>query len=218
MMIGNVPVDMLVINMLGGVTVALKIFALTALMGIPFGIFVALGRMSRFAPLSFLVRLYQLIFRGTPLMLQLMFVLYAPSLLFDVNFERFTACIIAFVLNYSAYFGEIFRGGIAAIPRGQYEAGKVLGFTKQQTFMRIVLPQVVKNIMPAMGNEFMTLVKDTALAQTIAVAELFRIASTSVARYNSAIPLVVAAIFYLIMNAIVEYTFKFMENKLDYYK
>lgn len=125
---------------------------------------------------------------------------------------------MAFVINYAAYFGEIFRGGIAAIPKGQYEAAKVLGYNKFQTFIRIILPQVVKNVMPATGNEFMTLVKDTSLAQVISVSEIFDVATNAGSRYFSTVPIIVAAVFYLLMNTVVELAFKMIEKKLDYYK
>jgi len=145
--------------------------------------------------------------------------MYAPYYLFNVQgYDRFVACILAFAINYAAYFGEIFRGGIASIPKSQYEAAKVLGYTKSQTFMRIILPQVVKNVIPATGNELMTLVKDTSLAQVISVEELFRVASKAGSTYFSTIPIIVAAIFYLVMNTVVEIGFKHLEKKFDYYK
>ena len=169
MKIDGVPIDLLTKNMLLATGNVLQIFFLTILFSIPLGFIVALARGSRFKIISVPTRIYQLIFRGTPLMLQLFFFMYGPYYLFDIGFGRFNACIIAFVVNYAAYFGEIFRGGIASIPKGQYEAAKVLGYSKFQTFMRIILPQVVKHVMPATGNEFMTLVKDTSLAQVISV-------------------------------------------------
>ena len=129
-----------------------------------------------------------------------------------------TAAIIAFVINYAAYFSEIFRGGIESIPKGQYEAGKVLGFTKAQTFFRIILPQVIKRILPATGNEVITLVKDTALAQTIGVSELFRVAQNHASRLTSTTPIFIAGVFYFIMNWIVSFVFARIEKKLDYYK
>jgi len=125
---------------------------------------------------------------------------------------------MAFVINYAAYFGEIFRGGIASIPKGQYEASKVLGYSKSQTFIRIIMPQVVKIVIPAIGNELMTLVKDTSLAQVISVEELFRIATNAGSKYFSTIPIIIAAAFYLIMNTVVEVTFKLIEKKYEYYK
>lgn len=152
-------------------------------------------------------------------MLQLIFFMYGPYYIFGITgYGRFTACIIAFAVNYAAYFGEIFRGGIASIPKGQYEAAKVLGYTKNQTFIRIILPQVVKIVIPATGNELMTLVKDTSLAQVISVVELFVVASKAGSTYYSTIPLIVAALFYLVMNTVVEIFFKWIEKKLDYYK
>ena len=151
-------------------------------------------------------------------MLQLIFFMYGPYYIFGFSFDRLVACILAFAINYAAYFGEIFRGGIATIPKGQYEAAKVLGYTKLQTFMRIVLPQVVKSVIPSVGNELMTLVKDTSLAQVIAVGELFRVASSAGSKYFSTVPIMIAAVFYLIMNTVVEISFKLIEKKLDYYK
>lgn len=218
MKINNVPIDLLLKNMLAATGTVLQIFFLTIFFSIPLGFLVALARRSRFKIISLPTRIYQLVFRGTPLMLQLFFFMYGPYYIFDAGFGRFTACIIAFVVNYAAYFGEIFRGGIAAIPKGQYEAAKVLGYSRIQTFLRIILPQVVKNVIPATGNEFMTLVKDTALAQVISVKEIFDVASKAGSKYFSAVPVIVAAIFYLVMNTVVEFAFKFIEKKFDYYK
>ena len=165
--------------MLLGSVVSLEVFALTLALSIPLSIPIAFGRMSKWAPLRHLVNAYLLVMRGTPLILQILFAYFAPFYVFGVSaYTRFVAVIVAFVLNYAAYFAEIFRAGIEAIPRGQREAAQVLGFTPLQTFFRIVLPQVVKRTLPAVGNEVITLVKDTALAQTIGVAELFRAAQT----------------------------------------
>ena len=218
MKIDNVPMDLLIPNMLSATEMTIKIFILTILLSIPLGFLVALARRNKLWIVSFPVRIYQLIFRGTPLMLQLFFFLYAPFHIFGFSFNRFTACILAFAINYAAYFGEIFRGGIAAIPKGQYEAAKVLGFTKLQTFMRIVLPQVIKYVIPSVGNELMTLVKDTSLAQVISVVELYRVATTAGSKYFSTVPIIVAAVFYLVMNTVVEVTFKVIEKKYEYYK
>jgi len=214
----NVPMDLLISNMLKATSMTLSIFFLTIILSIPLGFLVALARGSRYKIISAPTRIYQLIFRGTPLMLQLIFFMYGPFYLFGFSFNRFVACILAFVINYAAYFGEIFRGGIASIPKGQYEASKVLGYTKFQTFLRIILPQVVKNVIPATGNELMTLVKDTSLAQVIAVEELFKIASNAGSKYFSTVPIIVAAAFYLIMNTVVEVTFKLIEKKFEYYR
>jgi polar amino acid transport system permease protein len=196
----------------------LQIFFLTILFSVPLGFLVALARRSRIKLISIPTRIYQLIFRGTPLMLQLFFFMYGPYYIFGITYNRFAACITAFVINYAAYFGEIFRGGISQIPKGQYEAAKVLGYTKFQTFIRIILPQVVKNVIPATGNELMTLVKDTSLAQVISVDEIYRIASNAGSKYFSTVPIIVAAVFYLVMNTVVEFAFKMIEKKLDYYK
>ena len=174
--------------------------------------------MSKVKVVAKVTNVFMLIIRGTPLMLQLIFVYFAPPTLFHVGLDRFTAAIGAMVVNYAAYFAEIYRGGIQAVPVGQYEASKVLGFTKTQTFSRIVLPQVVKRIIPAMGNEVITLVKDTALVQVLGVAELFHVAQTQSGRLVSVMPLFIAGVFYFIMNWVVSKIFDVMEKKLDYYK
>lgn len=218
MRVDNVPIDLLLKNMLGATEMVLKIFILTIILSIPLGFVVALARGSRFKFISIPTRIYQLVFRGTPLMLQLFFFMYGPFYIFGFGFGRFNSCIIAFVINYAAYFGEIFRGGIAAIPKGQYEAAKVLGYSKFQTFMRIILPQVIKHVIPATGNEFMTLVKDTSLAQVISVTEIYNVATNAGARYFSTVPLIVAGLFYLVMNTVVEMSFKLIEKKLGYYR
>jgi len=158
-----------------------------------------------------------MIMRGTPLILQLIFVYFAPFYIFNTSLDRMNAAIVAYVINYAAYFAEIYRGGIQSIDKGQYEAGKVLGFTKAHTFFYVVLPQVIKEIIPAMGNEVITLVKDTALAQTIGVAEVFRVAKTASARDFSTMPLFIAGVFYFIMNGIVSKIFEKIEKQLDYY-
>lgn len=219
MIIDNVPLNLLIPNMLKATVTVLQIFFFTVILSIPLGFLVALGRRSKLWIINIPVRIYQLIFRGTPLMLQLFFFMYAPYYIFGFNYKyRMIACILAFAINYAAYFGEIFRGGIASIAKGQYEAAKVLGYTKFQTFMRIILPQVVKQVIPATGNELMTLVKDTSLAQVISIIEIFRVATTAGSKYFSTIPIIVAAIFYLIMNTVVEMSFKKIEKKFDYYK
>jgi polar amino acid transport system permease protein len=163
------------------------------------------------------VNFYILVMRGTPLILQIIFVYFAPYYLFEASYDRFTAVIVAFVLNYAAYFAEIYRGGIQSVPKGQYEAAKVLGFTRADTFFRIVLPQVVKRILPATANETITLVKDTALAQTIGVAELFRVAQNASARQFSTTPIFIAGAFYFVMNWAVSHLFLRAERKLAYY-
>lgn len=208
----------LLLAMLQGTGVSVKIFFLTLLFSLPLGLPLAAARMSKNPLLSFPAKLLMLVIRGTPLILQLIFVYFAPYYIFKVSWDRFTAAIIAMSVNYAAYFAEIYRGGIESIPQGQYEAGKVLGFTRMQTFFRIVLPQVIKRILPATGNEVITLVKDTALAQVIGVSELFRVAQNAASREFSTMPIFVAGVFYFIMNWVVSAVFVRIEKKLDYYK
>lgn len=196
----------------------LAIFFLTLLFSLPLGLAISLGKMSKHKFISVPINIYILVMRGTPLMLQLMFVFYGLNPILGIQIPRFTSAIIAFSLNYAAYFAEIYRGGIGSISRGQYEACKVLGFTKRQTFCRIILPQVTKNIIPAMGNEFITLVKDTSLAQTIVVIEIMRVTEKLASAYVSAVPFAVAAIFYLIMNGILTKVFSMAEYRLAYYR
>ncbi len=204
--------------MLSGTLVSLRVFVLTLLFSLPLGFVVAKGRMSRIGILRGVVNLYIQIMRGTPLILQLIFVYFAPYYVIGVSYDRFTAVIVAFVLNYSAYFAEIYRSGLQSIEKGQYEACKVLGFSKAHTFFFIVLPQVIKRILPALGNEVVTLVKDTALAQTIGVSELFRVAQNASSRTFSTMPIFIAGIFYFVMNYIVSKVFDLAEKKLSYYR
>lgn len=206
----------------------LKIFGFTLLFSIPLGMVVALIKKCPFKPVSWLINVYILIMRGTPLMLQIITIYYAipmmqqQGLLEGVNTRsdnyQFTALIVAFALNYAAYFAEIFRGGIEAIPKGQYEASAALGMTKTQTFFRVILPQVVKRIVPASANEVITLVKDTSLASVIAYAEIFRKAKEMMVTYSNLTPLFIAGLFYFIMNALLTMLFTAVEKKLDYYK
>ena len=209
--------ELMLSEMLGGISFTLSIFGLTLLFALPLGLLLSFGRMSKFKVINIPVNLYILLMRGTPLMLQLMFVFFGmPALGF--TFDRFTACVIAFSLNYAAYFAEIFRGGIQSIPKGQYEASKILGFSKTQTFQKIILPQVIKNILPPMGNEFITLVKDTSLARVISVTELMFIVNTYANSAVSIVPYIFAAIFYLILNGVVTIIFNILEKRLNYYK
>ena len=207
----------LLLQMLGATVVSLKIFALTLLFSLPLAMLVAKGRMSKNPIISNVVNVYIMIMRGTPLILQLLFVYFAPYYIFGSSYDRFTAVIVGFVINYAAYFADIFRGGFQSIPPGHYEASLVLGFSKTHTFTHVVAPQVVKRIIPAMGNEVITLVKDTALAQTIGVAELFRVAQNASARQFSTMPIFIAGVFYFIMNAFVSRSFDALEKKLNYY-
>ena len=204
--------------LLEGTVVSLKVFFLTLLFSLPLGLPIAAARMSKNVFLQWPAKIFILIVRGTPLILQLIFVYFAPFYLFGFSYDRFTAAIVAMSLNYAAYFAEIYRGGISSIPQGQYEACKVLGFTKSQTFFKIILPQVIKRILPATGNEVITLVKDTALVQVIGVAELFRVAQNAASREFSTMPIFIAGVFYFVMNWIVSEVFIFSEKKLDYYK
>ena len=209
------------LSMLGeGFLVTLQIFFLTLIGSLPLGIVVALGRMSRFKPLALIVRFYISVMRGTPLMLQMFAIYFAPYYVFGIELttdSKFNATIIAFIINYAAYFAEIYRSGIQSIPKGQYEAAEVLGYSRLQTFSKIVLPQVIKRILPAMGNEIITLVKDTSLAFAIGVAEMFSTAKALVASQVSMVPFVIAAVFYWVFNFVVEVVLNRVEKKLDYY-
>lgn len=203
-----------------GLVVSIQIFVLTLLFSLPLGLLVAFGRMSKSKVLSAIVNIYISIMRGTPLMLQLIVVYFAPYYLFgwSIGGYRFPAIIIAFSVNYAAYFSEIYRGGIESMPKGQYEAAQILGYTKVQTFFRIIFPQVIKRILPSMTNEIITLVKDTSLAFVLAQAEMFTIAKQIAAKQSSIMPLMVAGVFYYIFNAIVAYVMALVEKKLNYYK
>ena len=213
--------------MLSGSVTSLEVFFLTLIFSIPLALPIAMGRMSKNKFLSGLVNVFLLIIRGTPLMLQLLVVYFGPGLFirwlvnlgYEVSFSwnRFVAAIIALSINYAAYFAEIYRGGIESIPKGQYEASKVLGYTPKQTFFRIVLPQVVKRIVPAMGNEVITLVKDTALVSVIGVSELLMVAKERQGALFSFVPLFIAGVFYFIMNWVVSFIFRKIEKKLAYY-
>lgn len=206
------------IYLLTSTLTALEVFALTLVLSVPLALAVARLRASRRIWINAPIRIYLLIMRGTPLLLQLIFFMYFPPFVLGIKIDRFVAAIIAFTLNYAAYFAEIFRGGIESISIGQTEAAKVLGFTPWQTFRRIVLPQVIKRVLPASANECMTLVKDTALAQSIGVAELFRAASNVMSREFSIAPIIIAGLFYLILNSLVSLFFTKTERRLNYYK
>lgn len=205
-------------DLLNGFYENLLIFFVTLLGAIPFGLIITFGSMSRFKPIKWLTKTFIWIIRGTPLMLQLFAVLYVPGLVFGIPMQsRMTAALIAFIINYAAYFSEIFRGGIESIPKGQYEAGQVLGMTKTQVFFKVVLLQVIKRIVPPMGNEIITLVKDTSLARVIAIAELIMAAERYAGR-GYIWPLFYTGAFFLIFNGLLSLLFHFIEKKLDYYK
>lgn len=203
-----------------GMVKTFLIFALTLLGSLPLGMIVALLRKSRIGIVRVIIRAYISIMRGTPLMLQLLVWYFGPYYLFGWNIGnwRFPAIIVGFVLNYAAYFAEIYRGGIESIPKGQYEAAEVLGYTKAQTFMRIILPQVVKIIMPSVTNEVITLVKDTSLAFTLAYQEVFSLAKQISASQTSFMPFVIAGVFYFVANYAVEIAMAQIEKSMDYYK
>lgn len=210
--------QVLLTEMFTATLMSLQIFFFTLIVSLPLGLLVALGRMSKLKIVNLPVRFYILIMRGTPLMLQLLFMFYALKPLLGIQLDRVLAAEVAFALNYAAYFAEIYRGGLESIPNGQREAAKVLGYTKSQAFFHIVLPQVIKRITPPMGNEFITLVKDTSLAQVIGVVELLKVTSQWVSSAVDMTPLVIAGLFYLVMNGIVTRAFTVLENRLIYYQ
>ena len=206
------------IDLFNGFYENLFLFFVTLLGAIPLGLTITFGSMSRFKPVKWLAKTFIWVIRGTPLMLQLFVVLYVPGLVFGVPMQsRMTAALIAFIINYAAYFSEIFRGGIESIPKGQYEAGQVLGMTKTQVFFKVVLLQVIKRIVPPMGNEIITLVKDTSLARVIAIAELI-MAAERYAGKGYIWPLFYTGVFFLVFNGLLSLLFNFIEKKLDYYK
>lgn len=203
-----------------GFLLTIQIFAITLVGSLPLGVVVALCRMSKFAPLAAITRVYISFMRGTPLMLQLMAIAYGPYYLLNISSGpdwKFVACGIGFVLNYAAYFAEIYRSGIQSIPRGQYEAAEVLGYSKPQTFMKIVLPQVIKRILPAMGNEVITLVKDTSLAFVLGMMEMFSQARAVAASQVSMLPYAIAAGIYWAFSVVVEVVLNRIEKRLNYY-
>lgn len=207
------------LKLLEGFQNTLLIFGLTLALALPLGFLLTFGSMTRFSPLRWLTKSFIWVIRGTPLMLQIITVFYIPGLLFNAPMEsRLTAVMVAFVINYSAYFSEIYRGGIQSIPRGQYEAGQVLGMTRGQIFFKVVLFQVVKRIIPPMGNEIITLVKDTSLARIISVIELTRSAFDIVNERALIWPLFYAGVFYLVFSGVLTLLFNFLEKKLDYYR
>ena len=218
-------VKIVMLNMLAqlgeGMLVSAYVFFATLIISLPLGLVVALGRMSKNVVLRTVTKVYISIMRGTPLMLQLMVIFFAPSLIFGLNLSasyRYIAVIIGFGINYAAYFAEIYRGGIESIAKGQYEAAKVLGFTKAQTFFKIVLPQVVKRILPATGNEVITLVKDTSLARVLSCVELLKAAQDIVGLKAIIWPIFYIGAFYLLFTGVLTILFGLIEKKLNYYK
>ena len=208
----------LILAMQDGFANTLTIFFATLIFSIPLGMIVALLRMNRRRLINVPVSLYILVMRGTPLMLQIFAIYFAIPMFFGKNLDRMTATIVAFSLNYAAYFAEIFRGGMMSIPVGQHEACQVLSLTKIQSFFHVVLPQVVKRVLLPVSNEVITLVKDTSLANIIAVSELFRAAKNEASRTASVEPLFVAGLFYLLMNGVVTLVFSYLTRRMEYYK
>ncbi|HZJ58467.1 MAG TPA: amino acid ABC transporter permease [Clostridia bacterium] len=204
-----------------GMLESIKIFTLTLLFSLPLGLFVAFGRMSKNWILKNFTKLYISIMRGTPLILQLMMIYFGPFYIFGINLPRgyrFFAVIIGFVINYAAYFAEIYRGGIESIAIGQYEAAKVLGYSRAHTFIKIILPQVIKRILPSITNEVITLIKDTSLAFAISHSEMFTVAKAISAAQTTMTPFLVAGIFYYVFNFIVAFMMEWLEEKLGYYR
>lgn len=204
--------------LLSGIGTLLEIFFITLVLALPLGLIVALARNSKCKILSWIMKNYILLIRGTPMILQIIIVYFCPYYLFNVTYDRFLAIIIAFTINYAAYFAEIFRSGIMAIPNGQREAAYTFGFNKIQTFFIIVLPQVIKNVLPAMSNEVISLLKTTSLAQTIGIAEMFSLAQKQASYNFSIVPLCIAGLYYLILIFIVSMIFNYYEKKLSYYR
>ena len=203
-----------------GMITSIEIFLLTLLFSIPLGLLIAGGRMSSFKPLQWLMKIYISIMRGTPLMLQLIVVFFGPYYIFGMTLSpeyRMIAVIIAFSINYAAYFAEIFRGGIESIPKGQYEAAQVLGYNRIETFFIIILPQVIKIVLPSITNEVITLVKDTSLSFVIAIPEMFTVAKQIAAADASISALLVAGVFYYVFNVLVAFVMERFENRLSYY-
>lgn len=204
-------------SLTSGFLLNVLIFFTTLVGAVPLGLLIMFGTRSKIKPLAWIFKTVVWVIRGTPLMLQLIAVFFLPSILFGQTFDRVTAAIIAFVINYACYFSEIFRGGIESIPRGQYEAGAVLGMTGKQVFFRVVLMQVVKRIVPPMGNEIITLIKDTSLANIISVAEIIMTSKRFLAK-GKIWPFLSTAVFFLLFNGIVTLILNRVEKKLDYYK
>lgn len=209
------------LQLLEGFWVSVQIFALTLLFSMPLGMIVAFGRMSKNRLIRAIVKVYISIMRGTPLMLQILVVYFGPYYLFRIQMGRgyrFPAVILAFAINYAAYFAEIYRAGIESIPVGQYEAAQIMGYNKAQTFFKIILPQVFKRVLPPVTNETITLVKDTSLAFTISVAEMFTTAKEIASAQTSMVPLLAAGIFYYIFNLVVATVMEGLEKKFSYYR
>ena len=208
--------DLLQSLCMGSLT-TIELFVLTILIALPEGFVLALGSISKRKPLKWVINVYILVMRGTPLMLQILFVYFGIGML-GIKIDRFVAAVLSITINYAAYFSEIFRGGIQSIEKGQFEAADMLGMTYGQTMRRIVLPQVFKRVLPSVGNEVINLVKDTALVYTIGLSELLHAGNIAMMRDSNIIPLVIAGVFYLVMNALVTKGLHWTESKFDYYR
>jgi len=214
-------IKMMILQLAGGMLVSTQIFIVTLVFSLPLGLIIAFGRMSKNSIISTIVKFYISVMRGTPLMLQLMMVYFGPFYIFGIkvsNSYRLWATFIGFTVNYAAYFAEIYRSGIQSMPVGQYEAARLLGYRKSQTFFRIILPQVIKRILPSVTNEIITLVKDTSLAFTISVSEMFSMARALASSQTSMMPFVAAGLFYYVFNLIVAFVMERVEKKLSYYQ
>ena len=214
-------ISVMLMKLAEGMVVSLIIFAVTLVFSLPLGLLISFGRMAKNPIIRSVFKIYISIMRGTPLMLQLMVIYFGPYYIFGIQNTptwKNTAVAIGFVLNYAAYFAEIYRGGIESMPQGQYEAAQILGYTKVQTFIRIILPQVIKRILPAITNETITLVKDTSLAFTIGILEMFTISKALAASQTTMLPYAFAGIFYYIFNFVVAFLMERLEKKMNYYK
>ena len=208
-------------QLMNGMAVTVQIFVVTLVFSLPLGLLVSFGRMAKNPVIRWITKAYISIMRGTPLMLQLLVVFYGPYYLFGLQIGgsyRFIAILIGFGINYAAYFAEIYRSGIESMPLGQYEAARILGYSKSQTFFRIILPQVIKRILPSVTNEVITLVKDTSLAFTISVIEMFTVAKQLASAQAAMTPFVAAGIFYYVFNLLVAVVMEYFEKKLSYYQ
>lgn len=203
--------------MLEGTAITLKLFFLTLIMVLPLGVLMALARLSKFKPLNVFTQFYIWVFRGTPLLLQLLFIYFGLGTI-GIMIDRFAAALLAFVLNYTAYLAEVYRSGIQSIDRGQFEAADVLGLNRWQTMTRIILPQMIKRVLPPISNEVINLIKDTSLIYAIGISELLRVAKIAAVRDAIFVPFIVAAVFYLVMTAVIQQTFKWLENRYSYYR
>ena len=214
-------INTMISQLSGGMLVSTEIFVVTLVFSLPLGLLIAFGRMSKNKVQQGIVKTYISIMRGTPLMLQLMVVYFGPFYLFGIKIKsnnyRLIAAMIGFVINYAAYFAEIFRSGIESMPVGQYEAAQLLGYSKSQTFMKIILPQVIKRILPAVTNEVITLVKDTSLAFALAYTEMFTLAKQVAASTASIMPLFIAGLFYYIFNFLVAMVMEKLEKRMQYF-